>query len=193
MRYLLVLSLLLAACAPSRSTPAGSEGPPPNSELPELTSGWYFGECGGDCQGRLEIASDGSFTFSTFGWDDVVSLTVEGALTDDTLADIEEAHAALDRIELESVYGCPDCADGGGEFLEFASGVGPSRIDWQWGSPPDELKDLISWLNEIQGDAQQCDGSDGLITIDSCVRSDLGGDGDPGDNETDPEPPPPGR
>lgn len=186
MRHLLVLTVLLAACAPARSTPGGG-GQPPSSDLPELASGWYFGECWGECQGRLELAADGSFTFESFGWEGEVYLSVQGSLTDDTEADIAEAWAALDRGSLEAVYGCPDCADGGGEFVELAGGVGPERVDWEFGNPPDELKDLVSWLDVVEQAARQCEEGTGIITVDVCDGGDVDGDNDP-----DPSPPPPG-
>ncbi len=191
MRYALVLTLLLAACAPIRSTPPDGSTPLPGGDMPALSSGWYFGECWGDCQGRLDLASDGSFVFETFGWEDEVYLSVAGNLTDDTLTDIEEAYDELERVGLESVYGCPDCADGGGEYVEFASGVDPLRIDWEFGNSPEEIKGLTSWLDQVEQAARQCNSSNGLITIDRCDGGDIDGDGD--GNDTDPEPPPPGR
>ena len=39
--------------------------------------------------------------------------------------------AAITR--LEGVHGCPDCADGGAEWIEIDTGSGPIRVTFEFG------------------------------------------------------------
>ena len=68
MRTLLPLLFLLAACAPTRSTPGGGDPPPDDGDgLPQLNFGWSFGMCGGECVGECSANHDLCARFGLYG------------------------------------------------------------------------------------------------------------------------------
>lgn len=52
--------------------------------------------------------------------------------------------------KLKSTYGCPDCADGGAEWVEIKVGMNTKRVTFEYGNPPEELKVLNEQLRAIQ-------------------------------------------
>lgn len=186
MRYVLPLFLLLVACAPTRQT-GSSPAPPIGSDLPQISFGWSFGECWGECRGELIVSPEGAVSYETSGWENESYLWVTGAAHDGTMDAIEAAYDALDRAGLESVYGCPDCADGGMEYVRFLDAIEPPGSDWEWSSPPSELQDLWDALRPLADAMRSCDDGNGYDQ-DSCDASFVDGDGE--DTEPEPSPPP---
>ncbi len=182
------LFLLLAACAPTRET-GTNPGTPPGPDRPEIAFGWSFGECWGECQGELIVSSDGAVSYETSGWENEVYLWVTGTAHDATLDALEAAYDATDRDGLESVYGCPDCADGGREYLRFLDDLDPAGSDWEWGGPPIALEDLWDVLRPLADAMRACNDGEGYDQ-DRCDAAFVDGDGE--DTDPDPSPPPPG-
>ncbi len=189
---LFVSVLLLAACAPQRSTPPGS-GEPPIEPL-QVASGWYFGECWGDCQGRIEVDGEtGRASFEAFGWDGETYTQSAGDLTEDWMEQLQEEWDSVDAGVLLEVYGCPDCADGGGEYVELGAEAGPERTDYEYNEPPPELEGMHALMRQLSNDLRWCDGGAAVPVVDVCdgdqpVPGDGGddtGDGDDGEDTGD--------
>jgi hypothetical protein len=155
-RTLLALTLLLAlGCPPER----------PNIELDDddavttrgFSAGWWFGECGGECRGDLVVTDAGPVTYAITGWDDQIFWTGESPGL--TAAGEDLLQTALDATPdgLDAVYGCPDCADGGGFYVEIDVGVSDlARSEYEHSRPPEVLVDLdrAAWL--LLGDFDAC-------------------------------------
>jgi hypothetical protein len=56
--------------------------------------------------------------------------------------------AALRR--LEGVHGCPDCADGGAEWIEIGSAAGPIRVTFEYGATLDGIGALQAELRALR-------------------------------------------
>ncbi|SMO77323.1 hypothetical protein [Gracilimonas mengyeensis] len=51
-------------------------------------------------------------------------------------------------LALDDVYGCPDCADGGAEWLEIQSPDINKKVVFEYHNPPAAIADLVEELRE---------------------------------------------
>ena len=86
----------------------------------QINSGTSYGECWGYCVFELELDnSNALFTASGWGWYEFPDLLLEDNLSQEMWQQIIELIDFEYFQSLEDVYGCPDCADGGAEFIEI--------------------------------------------------------------------------
>ncbi len=53
------------------------------------------------------------------------------------------------RQRPEAVYGCPDCADGGAEWIEVEGPRGPYRTTFEYGRPPEVLAPFHREIQQV--------------------------------------------
>ncbi len=86
----------------------------------QINSGTSYGECWGYCVFGLELDnSNVLFTASGWGWYEFPDLLLEDNLSQEIGQQIIELIDFEYFQSLDDVYGCPDCADGGAEFIEI--------------------------------------------------------------------------
>lgn len=131
---------------------------PVSCEKPELSAipedadyfayGTSFGECIGYCVRDIKMIPS-MIEFTKNGWD------LQGKLLEvKKLENIEESfwnnvadHFDLDAFTaLEPVIGCPDCADGGAEWIEVKTGDLVYKVTFEYGNEPDVMKNYINYL-----------------------------------------------
>jgi hypothetical protein len=106
-----------------------------------LRWGTSFGMCAGYCKQELAIAST-SLQLTRTSWSPQQNPPVvqEQAFTDADWRRLLE-RVDGDRIRLlNEVYGCPDCADGGAEWIEVETPTFKKKITFEYNKPPAELK-----------------------------------------------------
>ena len=122
-----------------------------------LSYGTSFGECLGYCV--REIVVSGGVTFTKSGWG------IEGSLPDTTCSLVfimSPLPGYLDDINLDAflemneTIGCPDCADGGAEWLELGFENEVKRVSFEYMNEPEELKNLIPSLRETMAGFNDC-------------------------------------
>jgi hypothetical protein len=89
-----------------------------------LRSGTSFGMCVGYCMTEL-VVRDGSATFAQTSREPGRYPPKKQALrlSAAEYEALRSVASAADFRQLQSVYGCPDCADGGAEWVEFKDRV----------------------------------------------------------------------
>ncbi len=141
-----------------------------SSAGPGLTgAGWSFGMCLGYCRADLRI--DGTALTQT-GHDREAEAALyenHGELTEQGMALIDSAIAALDGETLKETYGCPDCADGGAAYLTISDGEGESRHDMEFGAPPDELAELYELSTSVMTALESCTSDELVTAAEDCV------------------------
>ena len=86
----------------------------------QINSGTSYGECWGYCVFELQLDnSNALFTASGWGWYEFPDLLLEDNLSQEMWQQIIELIDFEYFQSLDGVYGCPDCADGGAEFIEI--------------------------------------------------------------------------
>lgn len=122
------------------------------SAIPEnadyFAYGTSFGECIGYCFREMKMIPT-LIEFTKNGWD------LQGKLMEvKKTQEIEESswnnvadHFDLDAFTaLEPIIGCPDCADGGAEWVEVKTGNTVYKVTFEYGNEPDIMKDYIEYL-----------------------------------------------
>lgn len=150
------LLILLFLTFINLSSCSSIETEPKNSSLNnvKVRSGQHFGFCIGKCFAEMEISNN------------TIVLTVKerqarGSSTQDVVYSYNEALTATQtkNIEavlnlntfskLENVYGCPDCADGGSEWIEIEqSKDNIKRVTFEFGKTIPEIDKLIVLLRK---------------------------------------------
>ena len=109
--------------------------------------GTSFGECVGYCKRSLELTK-GKLNFTFAPNDTITNDTIRCQLAINT----DSTDLVLDYINkrnlyhLNNIYGCPDCADGGAEWIEVRHGIFYKRIVFEYMNEPEELTSLVNML-----------------------------------------------
>ena len=133
-----------------------------------LGGGYWFGECWGACRGDL-VVNVSELTLILTGWDDTSFLNNSGELTDLGLTTSAALVGELADVELQSVYGCPDCADGGGFYVTIRRDDLESRHEYNFGGPPDVLDDLDEFVRGLIDALTTCTVTPHVVPGEGCV------------------------
>lgn len=115
-----------------------------------ISQGTFFCECFGECL-TLVTAAEGTFEVSTYQ-----TCSPTSTIQRDCAEFLPEAEfRALTGLidweafrKLEETIGCPDCADGGGQWIEISRGGEVHRVTYEFGNPPTELVELVDELSQ---------------------------------------------
>ena len=122
-------------------------------EIIEFKTGTSFGMCFGYCLSKLTISSSDA-DYTLYGWDenDPVYLPVTISDTVDSIIweDLNTQFSFELFMSLDSVIGCPDCADGGAEWFEIAMNDTVKRVTIEYGDSLNGLNNYISLLRTIR-------------------------------------------
>lgn len=169
------LTIPLGEVAPE--TPVQLDGHPvawasdaPAAEVATLTgAGWSFGMCLGYCAADLEL-SDAQVVLTGLDREqDMPVFTNEGELTAQAISQLDAATAALGGTTLESVYGCPDCADGGAAYLQLERDGTDYRYEMEFGAPPEELADVYDLAMTISSALETCTSNELVTVAEGCA------------------------
>jgi eight-cysteine-cluster-containing protein len=121
----------------------------------QINSGTSYGECWGYCV--FELALDNSsalFTASSWGswYDEFLDLLLEDNLSQEAwqqlvgLIDFEYFQS------LDDVYGCPDCADGGAEFIKIIYDGVAKQVIFDAYTEIDGIQELTILLRDLRAE-----------------------------------------
>jgi hypothetical protein len=118
-------------------------------------TGTYFGNCIGYCNEELIVTSERMFFSRTSN--DPKDEKYPNIIEEVTITD-EEWNNLLASVNLDvfyslrPIFGCPDCADGGGEWIEISDGKITKRIDFEFDASVPKIDDLVKRLRELRQD-----------------------------------------
>jgi len=119
-------------------------------EIIEFKTGTSFGECLGYCLSELTITATNA-DYILYGWDenDPIYLPVVINNTVDSISwqDLNTQFNFELFMNLDSIIGCPDCADGGSEWFEIATNDTVKRVTIEYG---DSLNGLNNYINSLR-------------------------------------------
>lgn len=124
--------------------------------LNNITYGSSFGMCVGYCSSSLVI-SDLKLTFSK-------SKNAQPTETKTCSKSISEADVNAIKNELNinkisnlpEVIGCPDCADGGAEWISINADGKQYKITYEYGKAPKELEAAVAKLKVLKDSFKDC-------------------------------------
>ncbi|MEE9463826.1 MAG: hypothetical protein V3V53_18460 [Bacteroidales bacterium] len=135
----LILGLLVSSCTEKDS-----------SEITLVNYGTSFGECIGYCIQDMDV-NPTLATLERFGWFDTIETQTCSLNMDDN--HWEQIITGIDVeifIGLPETFGCPDCADGGAEWVEIELQNGEKhRVTFEYHNEPSELLSPVAKLREL--------------------------------------------
>jgi hypothetical protein len=120
------------------------------NQIIEIKYGTSFGECIGYCKRDLVLES-GKVTYNCSGWNaNIQPITRSETLTLATWSDLKYNLNINSFFELPATIGCPDCADGGAEWIEIRLLNGNThKVTYEYNHEPDFLKSNVSILRQM--------------------------------------------
>lgn len=118
----------------------------------EVNYGTSFGMCVGYC--KHDVSIDSMYTsYSCAGWTKEVRPTLYKVQTTKSAWDsVKVLLSNKAFFELPATIGCPDCADGGAEWVEVKLLNGTThKVVFEYNNEPQQLQGSIAKLRQIVG------------------------------------------
>jgi hypothetical protein len=145
--FTIIISVIISGCTSESDNT-------PNIDNLRIKAGQNFGFCIGNCFQEIEITGK---TVSL----KVINRNTRGSENQDKTSTFTEelSNSEITNLSklinteyfntLEEVYGCPDCADGGSEWIEILSySENPKKITFEYGKEVKGLENLINLLRD---------------------------------------------
>lgn len=154
---LAALLLTLCSCQQKASLPTspvvkGNE----KGEAMRIRYGTSFGMCYGYCQKTLQVDSL-AFLYTQFSPRDTVKFptkTESGSLSLSEWNCLMNSFAMADFMKLDTIIGCPDCADGGAEWIEITQNGITRKVTFENGATIASIQKLIDKLRRLHDNLQ---------------------------------------
>lgn len=146
----LLYSLLLIVIATSCSKEE-------DEKLVKLNYGTSFGMCIGYCKKSLSLEA-GSITYNRSGWVNTIeTITCKEVLENNDWNFFTKQLDISAFLKLQETIGCPDCADGGAEWIEIEHENGNKhKVTFEYLHEPPEMKGYIDKLRELAARSEHC-------------------------------------
>lgn len=76
--------------------------------------------------------------------------TTTGTITENEWTRLLETIDTDQLQKMDDIYGCPDCADGGAEWIEVQGGTISKKITFNYGDSLSQVQNLIDQLRAIR-------------------------------------------
>ena len=124
---------------------------PINEDIISVSSGQSFGMCIGNCTNELIITGNNVILQQVNRSRGIINDTIQHSDISRTTA-INSALSKIskkDFLALDDIYGCPDCADGGSEWLEVVfKDEKIKRVTFEYGGNVKGLEEITNILRE---------------------------------------------
>lgn len=142
-RILLILIAIFTSisCDDNNSVPI-------DKEITKVSYGTSFGECVGYCIKHIEV-SDVQIKFYKYGWEFgkmLPEININDSIKNNYFQKLVEQVDFNAFTQLQPVIGCPDCADGGAEWIEIQRGDSTYKVTFEYYNEPAELTCLVNYL-----------------------------------------------
>ena len=123
--------------------------------LNSIGYGTSFGECMGYCYNDLLI-SGSKVTFSKTQRIPKDTKTCTKAITESEVNEIKDLLNKDKIATLPETIGCPDCADGGAEWITVDADGKQYKVTFEYGKAPKELKAAVEKLKALKESFNGC-------------------------------------
>jgi hypothetical protein len=123
-----------------------------NTDIIFIRYGTSFGECIGYCRNEMDIEKT-NVLIKTSSWDTInyPQKLCQKSISVEKWNEIAGSAGSISFNKLDSVYGCPDCADGGTEWIEITTPDWKHKVTVEFNSDqPLVLKNLLDSLREMK-------------------------------------------
>ena len=124
--------------------------------LNSISYGTSFGMCTGYCSNTLLI-NDAKLTFSkSKNGQTPDTRTCTKTISEDAIAEIKSVLNVSKIAGLPEVVGCPDCADGGAEWIAINADGKQYKVTYEYGKAPKELETAVAKLKVLKDSFKDC-------------------------------------
>jgi hypothetical protein len=117
----------------------------------ELSSGTSFGECVGYCITELIVAgSTARFVESAHASQALPPRTRTLTLSGEEAERLYHAVDVAEMKHVEGVHGCPDCADGGAEWIQLRTPEDTIRVTFELGRTVRQIAELQTEIRRLR-------------------------------------------
>lgn len=127
-----------------------------SSDIQKISFGTSFGMCAGYCTQTLEL-SDSKVIKTVIPR---MNPELEEKSCEKPFEQFESITAKIDVASfylMEETIGCPDCADGGSEWIELTTPDGSKKITYEFGKEPAAVKSFIKELRAVYDELGECE------------------------------------
>ena len=128
-----------------------------NSEIISISYGTSFGNCYGYCKQSIHIEQT-EVDYLASSWEDdhnFPDIEITSSISDEEWKSIINDIDFMIFRNLDEVIGCPDCADGGAEWIEIETAKQKHKVTFEFNNPPEEVQSYITQLEDILNSFQE--------------------------------------
>jgi hypothetical protein len=140
-----VLSLCFTACKKSD-----------DKNLENISYGTSFNMCVGYCHNELTVYGNKATMTRLNARDAKATKKCESSIDENEFEEIKKLLATDEVYKLPKSIGCPDCADGGAEWVAFKIDGKEYKTTYEYGNVPEPLKAAVDKLKAIRASFEGC-------------------------------------
>jgi hypothetical protein len=151
------VTLFIGAVFITACTAIGEEVKSQGQTQPMIIKGGFsFGECNKNCKATVVVANN-KVTYSSLKnganaplkeCSENIAPAVVAGLTASVNFDV--------FLNLPATIGCPDCNDGGAEWIELSMGSSAHKVTFEYGKPPMELQAISLFFHTQFSNFKNC-------------------------------------
>jgi len=123
---------------------------PSKATVIEIKTGTSFGECGGYCKMEFVINSK-NIIYIKSGWNkSYPEVKKEISISPDEWSNLVGTLDVKKFNLLPEIIGCPDCADGGAEWIEIFDGKAVKKVTFEYGTSISGIDPFVKKLRDIR-------------------------------------------
>ena len=128
-----------------------------DTEIKQIRYGTSFGECVGYCNSDILLRA-GLVTYTSSGWvNSVETITCTEPLSVESWNSFKNGLNFSNFLKLPETIGCPDCADGGAEWIEIEAISGKKhKVTFEYMNEPEELSNYVIVLRAKKEESIHC-------------------------------------
>ena len=123
----------------------------PESPVVNVSSGVFYGECGGYCKTSIHLEPNRK-TFIASAWDHSLPTYRQYTYGGNDWTRILATIDCDTFVALPETIGCPDCADGGGEWIEISIAGASHRVTFEAGATIESIQPLIDSMRAFRNE-----------------------------------------
>lgn len=120
-----------------------------------IAHGTSFGHCRGYCNKELLISKDSVAYVQRMNGDQPETKRNVKTIAKEEYTKVVKQFDFRSFYLLDSVIGCPDCADGGAEWIEVKSGKNKKRVTFEYNKAPEQLKASVEQIKKMQAKMEE--------------------------------------